>query len=82
MGRRQNVVVVDFRMTLSHTNQVTADWSERGGYMLARHGIHPAWANEALDDPDRLVITPDPASKSVGQCARSVGRTRQTGSSP
>ena len=29
-------MVVDFRMTFSHTNQVTADWSERGGYMLAR----------------------------------------------
>lgn len=62
----------DFRMTLSHTNQVTADWSERGGYMLARHGIHPAWANEALDDPDRLVITPDPASKS-GRAVRTIG---------
>jgi len=59
-------------MTLSHTNQVTADWSERGGYMLARHGIHPAWANEALDDPDRLVITPDPASKS-GRAVRTIG---------
>jgi hypothetical protein len=43
-------------MTLSHTEwvAVTADWSEHGEYMLARHGIHPAWANETLDDPDRL----------------------------
>ena len=49
-----------------------SDWSERGGYMLARHGIHPAWANEALDDPDRLVITPDPASKS-GRAVRTIG---------
>ncbi|NMM32471.1 MAG: hypothetical protein HHJ13_00405 [Phycicoccus sp.] len=24
--------------------------------MLARHGIHPAWANEALDDPDRAKV--------------------------
>jgi hypothetical protein len=40
--------------------------------MLARHGIHPAWANEALDDPDRLAITPDPASKS-GRAVRTIG---------
>jgi len=39
--------------------------------MLARHGIHPAWANEALDDPDRVVITPDPASKS-GRAVRTI----------
>jgi len=51
---------------------VTADWSERGEYMLARHGIHPAWANEALFDPDRVVITPDPASKS-GRAVRTIG---------
>jgi len=40
--------------------------------MQARHGIRPAWANEALDDPDRLVITPDPASKS-GRSVRTIG---------
>jgi hypothetical protein len=51
---------------------VAADWSERGEYMLARHSIHPAWANEALDDPDRVVITPDPASKS-GRAVRTIG---------
>ena len=49
---------------------MTADWSERGEYM-ARHSIHPAWANEALEDPDRVVITPDPASKS-GRAARTI----------
>ncbi|MHB8186451.1 MAG: hypothetical protein ACYDDU_10265 [Dermatophilaceae bacterium] len=51
---------------------VTADWSERGEYMLARHSIHPVWANEVLDDPDRVVITPDPASKS-GLAVRTIG---------
>lgn len=51
---------------------VTADWRERGDYMLARHGIHPAWADEALNDPDRLVITPDPASRS-GRGTRTIG---------
>ena len=40
--------------------------------MLARHGIHPAWADEALDDPDRLVITPDPATES-GRAVRTIG---------
>ena len=59
-------------MTLSHTCQVTADRSERGEYMLARHGIHPAWANEVIDDPERLVIMPDPASKS-GRAVQTIG---------
>jgi hypothetical protein len=40
--------------------------------MLARHGIEPTWANEALDDPDRVVITPDPASRS-GRTVRPIG---------
>jgi hypothetical protein len=64
--------MVDARMTLSHTCQVTADRSERGEYMLATHGIHPARANKALVDPDRLAITPDPASKS-GRAVRRIG---------
>ena len=64
--------MVDFRMILSHTDQVTVDWSERGEHMLTRHSIHPAWANEALDDPDRVVITRDPASKS-GRAVRTIG---------
>ena len=51
---------------------MTAGWSEHGEYMLARHGIRPAWANEALDDPDRLAITPDPASKS-GRAVQTIG---------
>jgi hypothetical protein len=49
-----------------------ADWSERGDYMLARHGIEPAWADEVLADPDRVVLTPDPASKS-GRGVRTIG---------
>ena len=51
---------------------VSADWGERGEYMLARHSIHPAWANETLDDPDRVVVTPDPASK-PGRAVRTIG---------
>ncbi|NYH87656.1 hypothetical protein [Actinopolymorpha rutila] len=37
------------------------DWSNRGRYMRERHGIDPALANEALADPNRLVLDPDPA---------------------
>jgi hypothetical protein len=40
--------------------------------MLTRHGIEPTFANEALEDPDRVVITPDPASKS-GRTVRTIG---------
>ena len=80
----RSVPAVDFRMTfvIRWSVAATADWRERGEYMLARHSIHPAWANEALDDPDRVVITPDPASKS-GRAVRTIGGpTRQIGSLP
>ena len=59
-------------MSYDHVVGIDADWSERGDYMLARHGIHPGWANEALDDPERIVIVPDPASKS-GRGVRTIG---------
>lgn len=49
----------------------TADWSHRGGY-IAKHGTNPDVANEALADPDRVVINPDPASKS-GRSVRVIG---------
>ncbi|MCF8588397.1 transposase [Gordonia liuliyuniae] len=48
------------------------DWSHRGEYMRAKHGITVAWANEALADPDALVEVPDPASKS-GVSDRTTG---------
>ena len=40
------------------------DWSHRGAYMQRKHGISPAIANDALDDPNRVVIEPDYNSKS------------------
>lgn len=49
-----------------------ADWSERGNYISAKHGVSPAEANDALSDPLRLVIEPDPASKS-GRSVRVSG---------
>ena len=48
------------------------DWSHRGGYVALKHGILPSEANEALRDPERLVIEPDPASKS-GRSVRVIG---------
>lgn len=48
------------------------DWSKRGEYMTAKHQITPTVANEALADPGRLVLDPDPASES-GRSVRIVG---------
>jgi hypothetical protein len=48
-----------------------ADWSYRGDYII-RHGINPAEADEAVADPDRVVLNPDPASKS-GRGVRIIG---------
>lgn len=50
----------------------TADWSQRGDYMYSRHGITPTWAAEALADPERVVLEPDPSSKS-GLGVRIIG---------
>ena len=44
----------------------------RGDYMTAKHQITPAMANEALADPGRLVLDPDPASES-GRSVRIIG---------
>jgi hypothetical protein len=54
------------------------DWIDRGGYMSSRHGISPTVANEALADPDRLVLTPDPASLS-GRSVRTIGYAPSVG---
>lgn len=51
------------------------DWSHRGDYIVAKHGVQPIEAIEALNDPDRLVLDPDPASKS-GRTARIIGWSR------
>ena len=49
----------------------TADWSHRGDY-IAKHGVNPVEADEAIADPDRVVLNPDPASKS-GRGVRVIG---------
>jgi uncharacterized DUF497 family protein len=48
------------------------DWSQRGEYITAKHGVSTAEADEALNDPARLVIDPDPASRS-GRSVRIIG---------
>lgn len=48
------------------------DWSKRGEYMQGKHGITPEVADDALGDPDRVVVTPDYNSTS-GQSVRIIG---------
>jgi hypothetical protein len=48
------------------------DWSKGEKHMVARHAITVAWANEALADPDRVWMQPDPASES-GHSVRVIG---------
>ena len=48
------------------------DWSKRDEYITEKHGTTPEQADEALADPMRVVIDPDPASKS-GASVRIIG---------
>ena len=48
------------------------DWSRRGDYMRASHGISVSVANDALADANRLVIDPDYNSVS-GRSVRVIG---------
>ena len=49
-----------------------ADWSHRGDYIVAKHGVTPEEADEALLDPERIVIDPDYNSTS-GRSVRIIG---------
>lgn len=48
------------------------DWSERDAHMYTKHALTTALAEEALSDPERVVIEPDYASVS-GQSVRIIG---------
>lgn len=48
-----------------------ADWSKAAEH-IAHRGITPAMANEALDDPDAVVVDPDYNSES-GLGVRTIG---------
>ena len=52
-----------------------ADWSVRGDYIVKRHDVVPAETNEALLDPERIVIDPDYNSTS-GRSVRIIGSPR------
>lgn len=43
----------------------TVDWSKRAGYIRDRHQVEPAWADEAVTDPEACWLDPDPASVSA-----------------
>lgn len=51
---------------------VDIDWSRRGAYMEASHGISVEVADDALGDPNRVVIDPDYNSMS-GRSVRIIG---------
>lgn len=55
-----------------YTLAMAADWSQRSDYIWAKHQITVAQVNEALTDPDRIVLDPDPASRS-GVSIRTIG---------
>jgi len=48
------------------------DWSKRAEYVRSRHGVEPAWADEAVEDDHAVWLTPDPASRS-GRSVRVIG---------
>lgn len=51
--------------------QERLDWRHRDDY-ISKHDMTPRWADEAFADPNRLVLDPDPASKS-GRTIRVIG---------
>lgn len=59
-------------MHYNRTVSESVNWSKRGKYMEHHHGITPAVANDALSDPQRVLIEPDYNSKS-GAGIRIIG---------
>lgn len=55
-----------------------ADWSPRGDYIVAKHGVTPEEVDEALADPERIVIDPDYNSTS-GRSVRIIGFSQTVG---
>jgi hypothetical protein len=69
--RRNSARVSCGRSTMKYVPR-RVDWSKRAGYIRDRHHVEPAWADEAVADPDASWLDPDPASKS-GLSVRVVG---------
>lgn len=57
---------------------VHADWSHRGDYIVTKHGVTPDESDEALADPERIVIDPDYNSTS-GRSVRIIGFPQTAG---
>jgi hypothetical protein len=57
------------------SSEESANWLYRGEYMNQRHGVSPLEANQALNDPGRVTLDPDPSSLS-GAGVRTIGVTR------
>jgi uncharacterized DUF497 family protein len=51
---------------------MAVDWSKRAEYIVAKHEVTPAQADEALDDPSAVIFDPDYNTKS-GKSVRTIG---------
>jgi uncharacterized DUF497 family protein len=56
---------------------MVVDWSQRGEY-IAKHGITPMQAEEALADPRAVIFDPDYNSES-GEGVRTIGESPSKG---
>lgn len=54
------------------------EWSEAGEHMFSKHHVTTGEADEALQDPDRIMIVPDYNSKS-GRNVRIIGYSHTAG---
>lgn len=68
------VTPLPIRNEMHYDRQVfeRVDWTYGAGHMKATHGITLEVANQALGDPERVVIDPDYNSRS-GQSVRIIG---------
>lgn len=57
---------------------MAVDWSERAEYIWVKHQTTSVQADEALVDPDRVVVDPEPASLSGGS-VRTIGYSPSRG---
>jgi len=57
---------------------VDVDWRKRAHYIRTRHGVEPAWADEAVNDEHAVWLMPDPASQS-GHAVRVIGYSAAAG---
>lgn len=51
---------------------MTVDWSDRAGYIFAKHEVTTDQADDALTDPNGVVFDPDYNSNS-GEGVRTIG---------